>query len=335
MWHLARAQQALGARVTVLTGEPGVVPESNDPQPRLVATGTTDRARHALRSVRWILRHRPAVVHLHSRPEIGNGLAAARFTGLRALSFDYPLLYPRWLQGAARGYRCGLGHVLAASADLFLPVTDFAAVSLGRLGVSLPAARTRVLWNGTDLPPEGAGLPARDERTVLFVGRFVDQKGARLFSAAAAAMPDRRFVTVGPHGAFGTTAVPDPELPNLHHEGPLPDREVTERIRSAGCLVLPTQAWEVFGMVLVEALAQGTPVVTTRADGPAEILRDAPGVRFCERGDLDSLVTAIAHACTVDDDERRAARSFARRFGWPAIAAASLVLYRSARERRG
>lgn len=338
MWNLARAQVALGADVTIVAGprfgSEAVPPTPGDPS--RVATGTTRRLPHAIRVAQLVHRSPPDVLHLHSRPEIGNLVKATGYSGLVAQSFDFPLLYPRLMQGLSSGYHLGLGRLLEHSTDLFLPVSDYATRSLGALAVRLPAGRTRILWNGveSDSPDmrDNSKPVEREQRCALFVGRFVPQKGSDAFAAAATRLPAWRFVTIGPHGSFApasAVAAVGPTRANLVHRGALPDAEVRTAMKRATCLVLPTREWEVFGMVLIEALSLGTPVVTTRAGGPPEILRGCPAVHFFEPGDLEGLVAAIEAAATTPDREREAARTFCRRFTWPMIAEASLVHYRA------
>jgi glycosyltransferase involved in cell wall biosynthesis len=71
-------------------------------------------------------------------------------------------------------------------------------------------------------------------------------------------------------------------------------------MRRASAFVL-SSAWEGFGMVLVEALACGTPIVSTDCDaGPAEILANGKFGRLARTGDPVSLATEIA--ATLEDN---------------------------------
>lgn len=64
---------------------------------------------------------------------------------------------------------------------------------------------------------------------------------------------------------------------HVNFAGKKPLRELVRNIQESAVLVLPSQA-ESFGMVLVEALACGTPVVATRCGGPEDIVNDRVGV---------------------------------------------------------
>ena len=96
-------------------------------------------------------------------------------------------------------------------------------------------------------------------------------------------------------------------------EGELPDW-----YRAADLFVLPTVAYEGFGMATVEALASGTPVVGTPVGATPELLEPLDP-RLVSRGsDPDSLAVAIEGALAfVDDDFRARCREYAlERFDW-------------------
>jgi glycosyltransferase involved in cell wall biosynthesis len=59
--------------------------------------------------------------------------------------------------------------------------------------------------------------------------------------------------------------------------GRLTRQEVCEAMQAAECFVLPSQ-FETFGVVIIEAMATGLPVVATASGGPEEIITDATGI---------------------------------------------------------
>jgi glycosyltransferase involved in cell wall biosynthesis len=70
-------------------------------------------------------------------------------------------------------------------------------------------------------------------------------------------------------------------------------------MKQAAMLVL-SSAWEGFGNVLVEAMAVGTPVVSTRCDsGPAEILGDGQYGPLVPVGDVNAMAAAMAQTLQV------------------------------------
>jgi len=67
--------------------------------------------------------------------------------------------------------------------------------------------------------------------------------------------------------------------------------EVAEIIKNSDFLVLPS-LFETFGIVLIEAMALGKPVIATKCGGPEEIVKDFNGI-LVDIGDIDSLSAAI------------------------------------------
>lgn len=59
--------------------------------------------------------------------------------------------------------------------------------------------------------------------------------------------------------------------------------------------VMPSR-WEPFGLVFLEAMASGCPIVATRTAGALDILNESNTVVWAEPGDRESLVQALKHA---------------------------------------
>ena len=100
--------------------------------------------------------------------------------------------------------------------------------------------------------------------------------------------------------------------------GSVPRDAVREAMRAANCFVLPSLA-ENFGVVLIEALATGLPVISTRCGGPEDFVHDRVGI-LLEPGDEDGLADALStvRSATVFDPE--AVRSYAiGRFGYAVV----------------
>jgi glycosyltransferase involved in cell wall biosynthesis len=92
---------------------------------------------------------------------------------------------------------------------------------------------------------------------------------------------------------------------------------VPSRYRAATVTVLPADD-EAFGLVLVESLACGTPVVCVRSGGPPEIVDDVRVGRVAEPGDAASLADALDAVIGLAADAATPARcaEHARRWGW-------------------
>jgi glycosyltransferase involved in cell wall biosynthesis len=111
----------------------------------------------------------------------------------------------------------------------------------------------------------------------------------------------------------------------------LPDQEYAQLLASAEVAVVPS-LYEGFSLPAVEHLASGTPLVASRAGALPEVVADA--AVLVKPGDPEELAAALGEL--LDDGDRQAelaTRGLARvreRFAWPAVAAATVALYRKA-----
>jgi glycosyltransferase involved in cell wall biosynthesis len=105
--------------------------------------------------------------------------------------------------------------------------------------------------------------------------------------------------------------------------------ELPEALNAADALVLPSVA-EAFGLVLIEAMACGLPVIACRAHGPAAIVADGRTGWLVPPDDEDALVDVLATAAS-NPEERRVYGSHAqaegRRYDWPVVARRFAALY--------
>jgi glycosyltransferase involved in cell wall biosynthesis len=100
-------------------------------------------------------------------------------------------------------------------------------------------------------------------------------------------------------------------------------------MRTADLLVSPAH-YEPFSLVLLEAMACGTPVVTTANVGAADLVTPDCGLIVLDPGDAAALAAALRDLAG-DAGRRaamgRAARVAAERWGWPQVADRYLRLY--------
>lgn len=175
-----------------------------------------------------------------------------------------------------------------------------------------------------------------DEPVILYVGRLDPLKGAELLVRAWAAMRERATLLI-----VGGDAR-DPERPRLRalarqlgvdHRirfvDAAPQDELPAYYRAADLLAVASH-YESFGLVAVEALASGTPVIAPRVGGLPAIVQDGVnGALVCHRtpahfaARLDALLAAPAHLATL----RANARPSIRHLSWHGVADAVSALY--------
>jgi glycosyltransferase involved in cell wall biosynthesis len=166
--------------------------------------------------------------------------------------------------------------------------------------------------NGIDI----ASFPfrARKGEHVLFLGRLVSSKGAHLAIDAARAAGRRIVVAGAPEGHQGSAYVRAEITPRSGSDvqlvGPVGPAAKRELLADARCLLFPITWEEPFGLVMVEAMACGTPVVALRRGSVPEIVVD--GVTGFVVDDPADLPAAVAAAGDLrpEDCREHVAQSF-------------------------
>jgi phosphatidylinositol alpha-mannosyltransferase len=239
----------------------------------------------------------PDIVHVHEPFAPGPSLGAVML-GPR------PIVGTFHRAGADFTYRA-YGHVvrpwshrLDAAFAVSLAARGTAEACLGRL--SQPVA---LIPNGVEVDRFARADPwPKGAPTVVFVGRHEPRKGLRVLLEAFALLagPTRLWVVGdGPEtgqlrGEFGADA-------RIEWLGAIGDEERAARLAGADVLVAPSLGGESFGVVLLEAMAAGTPVIAS--DLPGYHLAAGPAARFVAPGDRQALGEAM-RAVLADEGTR-------------------------------
>lgn len=152
----------------------------------------------------------------------------------------------------------------------WIAVSRFVARAYERHGVE-----TDVLENFID-PPATTASRAFDERAgIVLVARLAPEKGVHDVLSLAAALPDVPVEIVGRGPLADEVASAADRLTNLSYAGELRGEEVLARLGAARLAVVPSRWQEPAGLVALEAMAEGTPVVAYDTGGLADYVRDA------------------------------------------------------------
>ena len=221
-----------------------------------------------------------------------------------------PEAFPRWhrLYG-----RAGLERVLRA-ADAVVAVSEFTRSEVIELA-GVPAERIRVVPNGVD-PVFTQDGPRGEGDYALAVATLEPRKNlGRAVDAAREAGVELRVV-----GARGWGGV-DVE----GWIGEVPDSELAALYRGARCVLYPS-LYEGFGLPVLEAMACGVPVVTSRATAMEEVAGGA--AVLVDPLDVAAIAAGIAEAVARRDELVPVGLARAREFTWGRAADAVVELWR-------
>jgi YD repeat-containing protein len=161
--------------------------------------------------------------------------------------------------------------------------------------------------------------PARAEPpSVLYASRLVAEKGVDTLLDAAARLPAGVRVRLAGSGRLEEAVrsrVAAERLP-VDVLGPLPPSEVATELRAAAVAVLPALWWENCPMAVLEAAAQGVPVVATAVGGIPELVDDGSTGLLVPPGDADALAGALTRLLDRSGEADRMGRD-----GWVRVRA--------------
>jgi len=154
-------------------------------------------------------------------------------------------------------------------------------------------------WQGTvhhGLPEELYHLEPRGGDYLAFLGRVSPEKGLDRAIEIARRTGHRLRVAAkidrADHDYFTATIAPLMRQPHVEFLGEIDERAKQELLGGALALVFPIDWPEPFGMVMVEALACGTPVIASRAGAVPEVIDHGVTGFICD--DLDQAVAAVS-----------------------------------------
>ncbi len=219
---------------------------------------------------------------------------------------------------------------------------------VGRIAVSDVARRWQMealgsdaveIPNGVDVgslssAPRLEGYP-RPGRTVLFLGRYGEpRKGMAVLLEALPKVvqrfPDLQLLVVGHGDEDQLLSQAGGLAQHIRVLGQVDDAEKASAMRSADVYCAPNIGGESFGIVLVEAMAAGTPVVAGDLDAFRRVLRDGEVGRLVPVGDGAALADALIAVLENDVLRERyaaAGSEAVRRYDWPVVASQIMRVY--------
>ncbi len=238
---------------------------------------------------------------------------------------------------AARAPLVGTFHMYADSPRWYAVFAPLARRSLARLAARIAVSeaarhhvervcpgRYVVIPNGIEAPPALPPAPKGPRARIVFVGRPERRKGLPVLLEAFSRLGgevELELVGVEP----GDVAA----LPGVRVLGRATEEEKLRRLAAADLLCAPSLGSESFGVVLVEGMAAGLPVVASDIPGYRDLVRPEWG-RLVPPGDPQALAAALGELLADEALRARmgeAARQEALRYDWSCVAERILAVY--------
>ncbi|MFI1827734.1 glycosyltransferase family 4 protein [Streptomyces sp. NPDC020412] len=300
----------------------------------------------AARVRRWLHDGTFDVIHIHepTSPSLGllacwaaQGPIVATFhtsnPRSRAMIAAYPILQPALEKISAR-----IAVSEYARRTLVEHLGGDAVVIPNGVDVSFfERAEPKAEWQseGARSSDEGGG-GRRAGGTIGFIGRIDEpRKGLPVLMKALptilAARPDTRLLVAGRGDEDEALALLPPEARSrVEFLGMVSDEDKARLLRSVDVYVAPNTGGESFGIILVEAMSAGAPVLASDLDAFAQVLDQGAAGDLFANEDPDALAAAAVRL--LDDPERRErlrerGSAHVRRFDWSTVGADVLAVY--------
>jgi phosphatidyl-myo-inositol alpha-mannosyltransferase len=288
----------------------------------------------AARVRRWLRDGHFDVVHVHDPVSPSVGLLVCMIAkGPIVATFHAASVRSKWLAAVGPAARPWLEKVSGRIA-----VSDFArrlqVEHLGGDAVIIPnGVHVSVFADGPSLPGYTRGV---DGPTIGFLGRYDEpRKGLPVLLDAMRTVvrrhPGARLLIAGRGDAGELRKLVGPGLqPHVGLLGALSEADKAAFLRSVDVYCAPNLLGESFGVILIEALAAGAPVVASDLDAFASVLEGGRSGVLVPRGNPDELARALSEL--VADPARRAAlaergRRRAAEYDWSLLARRILTVY--------
>lgn len=208
-----------------------------------------------------------------------------------------------------------------------------------------------IVPNGIDYerfapPVEPLPIYTGQRPTILFVGRLEKRKGFQYlleaFARVRMLVPNAQLLVAGAYTKedkepFVVQARRD-GIRGVHFLGYVAEDAKAQLFQSCDICCVPSTGFESFGIVLLEAMAAGRPLVASNIPGYRGVMADGREGLLVEPEDPEALASALV--ALLRDPERRAhmgaqGQETAQGFAWPKVAARVLDLYHALLEQKG
>ena len=134
----------------------------------------------------------------------------------------------------------------------------------------------------------------------LFVGRLSQSKGLSYLFDAVKLFENEIELSIIGFNSYPNCKVLQSNLVMHNYLGPMQHDKVLEEMRKADVFIFPS-LFEGFGMVITEAMSQGTPVIATNRTCAVDVINNGENGWVVEAGSVESLTNAIRDAISKRD----------------------------------
>jgi glycosyltransferase involved in cell wall biosynthesis len=275
-----------------------------------------------------------AVAHLHACHNLPGVIAASEFTRVGVPYVVTPNGTARPLERRVRAkqlFALTAGRSMLPRAARVLAVSQSEVIQLREMGIdesAIAEISNPIDEAEFDRAVDGDGYRRRmglaDDPVVLFLGKLTPRKGVEDLVRAFASVADPRakLIVAGNDMGAGASIVSLIQRLALEarviRQGLLTGSERLDALGGADVVVYPSRD-EIFGLVPLEALLAGTPVIVCNDSGCGEVISSTGGGLIVPPGDSATLRAAIETVLANPEEWRRQARHAAfavrRRFG--------------------
>ncbi|MCL5016142.1 MAG: glycosyltransferase family 4 protein [Patescibacteria group bacterium] len=283
------------------------------------------------------------VIHAHDWLSFPAGIEAKKATGKPLVVHVHATEYDRTGNGSINQHVYEIEKEGMTKADKVIAVSGFTKNKIID-GYGIPSSKIEVVHNGDD-PSSASGesgeeglLPRIKEagyKLVLFVGRFTLQKGPDYFLRAAKRVleiePKTFFAMVGSGDMDSQLRKESAELGvsgRVIFTGFLRGGKLADAFRAADVLVMPSVS-EPFGIVPLESLRNGTPVIISKQSGVSEILNQALKVDFWDVEEMANKIVSVMRHPSLANQLARGGKEEANAATWPKAALKCINIYKS------
>jgi len=279
---------------------------------------------------------KPDIIHSHDWMTFGAGVMASRTIGRPFIAHVHSTEMDRtngkpheWIFGHEQWGMNHANHIIAVSR-----YTKNVLIS----SYGIPPEKITVIHNGAPIPP-AKHLPKKDAKLrhplVLFLGRLTVQKGPHEFLSAAKRVLEQRsdvlFIVAGDGYMLRELIERSCALgmqDSMLFTGKVGSEEARALYAEADCFVMSSTS-EPFGLVALEAIAHGTPVIVSKQSGVSEVVAHAMAVDYWDSDKMADYILTILREKPLSEQLSSEAQHVLHTLTWERQAQNVIALYKT------